>query len=115
VAEAYTLTVRSGAKLRRERFETLAGALAAVEQEGGELERSADAEAVGGSLMRRLEPRQQVVARLELAGPRRLRAGIDVRGDGSSEAFTGRIRRRLIGQRRRESAYDALRRTLEER
>jgi hypothetical protein len=113
VARSFTLTVRSGPKVRRERFETLAGALEAMEREGRELERGADAHAVGGTLMRRLEPVQQVVGRLELAGPGGLRVGIDVRGDGSSEAYTGRLRRRLLDQRRRESAYDALRRALD--
>jgi hypothetical protein len=115
VAERFKVTVRSGAKVRRERFETLDGALEAIEREGRELERGADGRAVGGRLMRRLEPVQQVVARLELAGPAGLRAGVDVRGDGSSEAFTGRIRRRLVEQRRRESAYDALRRAVTDR
>jgi hypothetical protein len=62
--------------------------------------------------MRRLEPVQIVVARLELSGPRRLRGGIDVRGDGSSEAFVGRLRRQVVEQRDGESAYDALRRKL---
>lgn len=83
-----------------------------LEREGRELERSADGRASGGTLMRRLEPVQVVVGRLELSGPGRLHAGIDVRGDGSSEAFTGRFRRRVVEQRRGESPYDALRREL---
>jgi hypothetical protein len=106
----YTVTIRRGSKVERERFEDVAAALDAIERRGRELERDADAQAVGGSVIRRFEPVQQVSARLELAGPGRLRAGIDVRGDGSSEGFTGRVRRRLIVQRRGESAYDALRR-----
>jgi hypothetical protein len=109
----YTLTIRKGPKVDRERYSDLDSALRAIEQHGRELERTADARARGGSFIRRIEPVQQVVARLELAGPSRLRAGVDVRGDGSSEAFTGRVRRRLVEQRRRESAYDALRRALE--
>jgi hypothetical protein len=112
---SFTVTIRNGPKVTRERFESLTGALDAMEREGCDLERGADASAVGGSLMRRLEPVQQVVARLELKGPGGLRAGVDVRGDGSSEAFTGRLRRRLVEQRRRESAYDALRRALTDR
>jgi hypothetical protein len=111
----FTVTIRSGPKVRRERFGSLAEALDAIERRGRELERGTDVTAVGGRLMRRLEPVQQVVARLELKGPGGLRAGVDVRGDGSSEAFTGRVRRRLLDQRRRESAYDALRRATRDR
>jgi hypothetical protein len=111
----YRLTVRSGAEVRRERYEALEQALDEIERRGRELERAANAQAVGGRLMRRIEPVQQVVARLEVSGPGRLRAGVDVRGDGSSEGYTGRVRRRLVEQRAGESAYDALRRALEDR
>ncbi|MGH2716467.1 MAG: hypothetical protein ACRDM7_21795 [Thermoleophilaceae bacterium] len=98
--------------MTRERFTELAAALSAVEERGRELERGADARPAGGTLIRRIEPVQRVVARLELSGPGRLRAGVDVRGDGSSEAFTGRVRRRLVEQRGGEDAYGALRRLL---
>jgi hypothetical protein len=106
----HTVTVRSGPRVERERFDELVAALTAIEERGRELEHGADATPVGGKLMRRLEAQHQVVARIELAGPGGLRAGIDVRGDGSSEAWTGRIRRRLVEQRRGESPYEALRR-----
>jgi hypothetical protein len=108
----YRLTVRSRAKVRKERYADLEAALAAVKRIGTELADGADARPVGGQVLRRIEPAQQVVGRIELAGPGRLRVGIDVRGDGSSEAFTGRVRRRLVEQRRGEDAYSALRREL---
>ena len=98
--------------MTRERYTDLGAALRAVEETGLELERATHARPRGGTLIRRIEPVQQVVARLELSGGG-LRAGVDVRGDGSSEAFTGRVRRRLVEQRRRETAYQALRRALE--
>jgi hypothetical protein len=112
---SYTVTIRLGGGVTRERYADLGGALGAIEERGSELERTASAGTRGGTLIRRIEPVQQVVARLELSGPDRLRAGVDVRGDGSSEAFTGKLRRRLVPQRRRESAYDALRRELKGR
>ena len=41
-----------------------------------------------------------------------VRAGLDVRGDGSSEAYLGRVRRQVVETRRRETALQALRRAL---
>ncbi len=61
---------------------------------------------------RTYEPIVQVQARVELRGPRGVRGGIDVRGNGSTEAFVGRLRRELVEQERGESAYAALRRKL---
>ena len=104
--------MRSRGEVRKLRFPALPDALNVLEQEGRELEASADGRPEGGTLIRRLEPVQIVVARLELSGPRGLRAGVDVRGDGSSEAFTGRVRRRVVEQHDGESSYDALRREL---
>jgi hypothetical protein len=108
----YRLTIRRGPEVEHQTFDDLDGALSALEAHGRELERTARTRPVGGRLIRRIDPVQQVVARIELAGPRRVRAGVDVRGDGSAEAFAGRLRRRVIGQRVGESPYDALRRTI---
>jgi hypothetical protein len=112
VARKYSVTVRTRSRPRKEHFGDLGAALAAIEARGRELQGTAREPAQGGGLVRRLEPVQIVVARLELSGPGRLRAGIDVRGDGSSEAFTGRVRRQVVQQRSGESAYEALRRVI---
>ena len=109
----YSLKTRSGAKVERARFDELGEALAALERRGEELQDGAGARTIDMKIGRRFEPVQQVIGRLELSGPGRLRAGVDVRGDGSAEAWTGRVRRTLVKQRDRESPYDALRRTLE--
>jgi hypothetical protein len=112
VRGGYTVTVRRRGKVERRRHAERRDALASVEQLGRELEAAADAKPFGGGLVRKVAPVEQVSARIELAGPGRLRAGIDVRGDGSSEAYTGRVRREVVEQRRGESAYDALKRVV---
>jgi hypothetical protein len=110
---AYALTVRAGPRVDRHRFAGLKEAFAQLEARVEELSRTARRGAVD-LRYRRFEPVQQVTARVQIAGPRRLHGGIDVRGDGSTEAYTGRWRRRLVEQREGESACDALRRALAE-
>jgi hypothetical protein len=108
---SYRVVVRSGAKVDRAKLDSLEAALDTLESRARELSENADAQPVDAKI-RKFEPIQQVVGRVELAGPSRLRAGVDVRGDGSLESYTGRLRRKLVEQRRGESAFDALRREL---
>jgi hypothetical protein len=115
VRGGYTVKVRRRGGTERQRHHKRGEALAAVETIGRELEREAEAKPFGGGVMRKIEPMQQVVGRIELTGPGRLHVGVDVRGDGSSEAFTGRVRRKLVEQRSGESAYQALRRAVKSR
>jgi hypothetical protein len=114
----WKLTVRSGPRVKRSTFDDLDGALGALEARGRELARAAPGEPFDAKF-KRFEPEQRVVARLELAGPERfvpsVRAGIDVRGDGSVEAYRGRVRREVVTGKRGENAYKALRRVLTER
>jgi hypothetical protein len=111
MAERYRVTIRAGPKVDHETVDALEAALDLLERRMEAL-----APAVGRPAVdlryRRFEPIQQVAARGELAGPGRVRGGIDLRGDGSTEAFTGRVRRRLVEQRDGETAYAALRRAL---
>jgi len=109
------MTVRAGPKVERQRFDALDAVLDAVEVRARELAHAAPMDAVDLKY-KTFEPIQQVAARIELAGPERLlpkvRAGVDVRGDGSTEAYLGRVRREVIEQRTGETPYDALRRTI---
>ncbi|MEA2308418.1 MAG: hypothetical protein QOG86_965 [Thermoleophilaceae bacterium] len=105
----YRLKVRVGSKVERSRHDDVEAAIHALEVRAGELQRSARGRRIDIKISR-FDPVQQVTARLELSGPRRLRVGADVRGDGSVESWTGRFRRELIERRRGESPFDALRR-----
>ncbi len=111
----WKLTVRAGPRVEHSTFADLDDALAAAEGRARALARDAPREPVDVKY-RTYEPVQQVAARIELAGPQRfipqVRAGLDVRGDGSTEAYLGRVRRRLVDQRTGESPYGALRRAI---
>src|SRR2546423_3168046 len=107
----YRLKVAVGPRVERSRHDDLGAALGELEERVAELQRSARGRTIDVKV-RRFEPVQQVTARLELSGPGRLRAGVDVRGDGSAESWTGSFRRRLIAQQGGESAIDALRRAV---
>jgi hypothetical protein len=92
----------------KERFDTLDEALAHLRRlVGAGAGRAPRREVLG----REYAPERQVAGRFELRGPG-ARGGVDVRGDGSAEAFTGWIRRRLVAQQDGESAVDALARAL---
>jgi hypothetical protein len=114
----WKLTERAGPKVRRSSFDDMGRALDALESRGRELAEAAPGDSVNVKY-KRFEPGQRVVARLELAGPERLmpsvRVGVDVRGDGSVEAYRGRVRREIVTEKRGESAYAALRRVVTER
>jgi hypothetical protein len=109
---AWRVTVRTGPRVERVQAATLEAALDALETEA----RAAATTTRRGTIdtrVRRYEPGDQVTTRAELVGPGRVRAGLDVRGDGAVEAWTGRVRRTLVEPRDGETAYDALRRVLQ--
>jgi hypothetical protein len=108
----YRVVVRSGPRVARLEAGSLDAALELIEARARELARGPGRESVE-LRYKTFEPVQQVAHRIELSGPRRAHAGVDVRGDGSVEAWTGRLRRRVVEQEKGESPYDALRRTLE--
>jgi hypothetical protein len=111
----WRIKVRNGPKVARLRAATLPEALDVLEAET----RVAATTTRRGTIdvrFRRFEPADQVATRGELRGPGRwrpaVRAGLDVRGDGSVEAWTGGVRREAVEPADGETPYDALRRTL---
>jgi hypothetical protein len=106
----WRIKVRNGPKVEKYRAQRVEEALEIVEREARVLAAGPGRNAVELRI-RTFTPQQQVAGRVELSGPG-VRAGVDVRGDGAAEAWTGRVRREVIEQRDRETPYDALRRVV---
>jgi hypothetical protein len=110
---SWRVTVRDGPRVEKLRAGTLEEALDVVEREARALAAGPGRRAVELRI-RTFTPQQQVAGRVELRG-RGVTAGVDVRGDGAAEAWTGRVGRRVVEQEERETPYDALRRVLAQR
>lgn len=113
---SWFLTFRHGPRVERDAFASPAEALDALEER---MDALAGAGATRGTIdlrVRKFTPVAQVVARAEVSGPGRwrpaLRAGVDMRGDGSLEAYVGRARKAVLEPHGGESCVDALRREL---
>jgi hypothetical protein len=111
----WKLTVRTGARVQSTGFDELDPALDALEVRARELAKSAPRQPLE-LRYKRYDAVQRVFARVELSGPQRLlpniRAGLDVRGDGSIEPYRGRVKREPIEQSKGETPYAALRRAV---
>jgi hypothetical protein len=111
----WRLRFRIGSRVERSSFDALEPALDALAtrlDELAETERRDDVH----FFRRTIDASRQVAVRAEIAGPGRfvpaVRGGVDLRGDGSTEAFTGQARRQLVEAEAGETGVDALRRAL---
>ncbi|MEI6791836.1 MAG: hypothetical protein WCK97_01220 [Actinomycetes bacterium] len=110
LARSYVLTLRREGDSERQRFATVDGALDALETEIRAMAQTVR-RTTTKSLGREYEPVELVAVRAEISGPS-TRGGVDLRGDGSVQAFSGRVRRAVIEPREGEDPYGALRRVL---
>lgn len=103
-------TIRIGPKVEHAEHADVLSALLALRERLSDLGATREDTAFFG---REISAAAQVAARGELRGPGGLAAGVDVRGDGSAEAWTGRWRRSVVERERGEDAYAALARVLQ--
>jgi hypothetical protein len=112
----WTLTIRDGPHVAHKRFQTLAKAIDAMEHELDEMAPSTKRRSIHVP-GRSFDAARQVAIRAEVTGPGGFmstapRGGVDMRGDGSTEAYTGRLRRKLVELQTGETPYAGLLRAL---
>jgi hypothetical protein len=95
----WRVTVRTGPKVEKERYDGMPAALDAVEMHARATANTERRAAIDAKI-RRYEAGDQVAARVELSGPG-VAAGVDVRGDGAVQA-----------PEEGETVYEALRRQM---
>ncbi len=113
----WTLTVRHGSEVKKERFDDLGEAVKEMRRRALEI-RAEKPPAKDVFALRDFEPKDQVHARLQLSGKGLLRkptAGVDVRGDGTFMPFRGGIGREEIDPTAYDTPFDAVRETLTRR
>lgn len=105
----FTLVTRVGPRVAKTGFGTLDAALDGLRAalDGADTAVAPERSVLGRSYA----PGVQVSGRFEIRGPG-VRGGVDVHGDGSLVAYTGRIRKTLVAPASGESVLDALERAL---
>ena len=106
---SWKVIVRVGPKIERLKTDELSEALDAVELNARAAANTERRRTID-TRVRRYEAGDQVAARVELRG-RGVSVGVDVRGDGGMQAWTGRVRRRALELEDDETPFEALRRT----
>jgi hypothetical protein len=107
---SWRITVRTGPKVERLRAQGAAEALDAVEMHG-RAAANTERRAAVDTLVRQYAAGDQVATRVELKGPG-VNVGVDVRGDGGVQAWSGRVRRRPLELEDDETPFEALRRVV---
>jgi hypothetical protein len=107
----WKVTLRLGPRVVHERADTLPDAIAELRISLVAVAEQAPGEGAS-AIFRDYDAAEVVVARGELRGPGGVRAGLDVRADGSSEAWVGRLTKRPVEPQDGEDAYQALEREL---
>ncbi|HET6571607.1 MAG TPA: hypothetical protein VFG58_08985 [Solirubrobacterales bacterium] len=110
----WKLTVRDGSDVSHQSFEGLDEAVARMRELALGIRAEGPVKAV--SALRDFAPADQVHARLQLSGgrwPRRVVAGVDVRGDGTFVPFRGGVRREELDPTAYDTPFDAVRESLE--
>lgn len=112
----YTLTVRHGPEVRRERMESLEQAIDQLQRRAQQIRSEGPLRKV--SSLRDFEPEQRVHARLEISTGGILRgrdAGVDVMGDGTLVPYRGGVRRTELRLQEGQSPFEAVGEALAER